>query len=85
MSIKRIVHAGYLRIDCDHRGCPALEGADFYPGLTQADASADLWARLIAQGWTVWHGRKTRIYCPDHGPSRGSRMRDVTAYYRRFR
>lgn len=83
MSFHKTVHAGYLRIGCDHRGCPALAGADFYPGYPEAAAEGDLWDRLILDGWTVWHGRETRIYCPAHGPSRGSHMRDVTDFYGR--
>lgn len=83
MSVHQTIHAGYLRIGCDHRGCPALEGVDFYPGYPAATADHELREHLAAQGWTFWHGRETRIYCPAHGPSRGSHMRDVTDSYGR--
>ena len=60
-------------VGCDATGCGAeVKGA-------MVSRFDHRYARIaVSQGWTFWAGRSLRVYCPAHGPSRGSTMRDVS-------
>lgn len=60
---------------CDGHHCPNhisgetmpyFEGVDHYRALARA------------AGWTFWASRSLRSYCPYHGPSKGTKLREVT-------
>jgi hypothetical protein len=82
MSIRTTSHAGYLHVGCDKRGCPANDHEAYDPDKPMEEACRNLYGRLIRHGWTFWASRELRVFCPEHGPSRGSQMRNVTDYYR---
>lgn len=82
MSIQTVSHAGYIVIECDKRGCSRGSHEAYDPDHPLPVADRALYGRLLDAGWTFWASRESRMFCPDHGPSRGSRMRDVTASYR---
>lgn len=61
-----------LGIKCDRKGC---ERALYGPEMTYFVGGHRYYERLAAsEGWTFWVGRSRKVFCPDHGPSRGSKM-----------
>lgn len=59
---------------CDGTGCAEeivgetmsyFDGVDHYRALARA------------AGWTFWVSRSLRSYCPDHGPSKGTKLRRI--------
>lgn len=73
--MSEIENTTILGLRCDKRCCEKeLRGPEMarFPGL-------DYYHRLaIESGWTLWAGRSRMAYCPDHGPSRGSKMHALT-------
>lgn len=68
----------FTGISCDTNGCQArITG----PELPHFDGHEVYTRRAVADGWSVWGGRSTRHYCPDHGPARGHTMREITHHY----
>lgn len=62
------------RVECDATGCRNWLSLD-----PQSPAWSDTVKRaMLAAGWTIWHGRSTRHYCPHHEPAPGHRMHQVT-------
>jgi len=63
-------------IRCDKGGCyEQITGEDIqiYLGYPHYERLA------LAQGWSIWDGRVRRAYCPQHGPTSGHQMKQVTA------
>lgn len=53
MSYDRVI----IGIYCDGRGCKERT----------ADMSHEFAPRVLARGWTRWHGKQRRVdYCPTH-------------------
>lgn len=65
----------FIGIRCDARGCGLELEA---PESSSWKAEAAFWRKAVALGWTAWASRSRRCYCPNHKPSQGHRMRDVT-------
>lgn len=62
-------------MECDARGCDeAIRIWENIPAsiFTSMDILEE---EGKAAGWSMWVGRGRRMYCPKHGPSKGSRMR----------
>ena len=68
----------FTGISCDARDCTARIAG---PELPHFEGRESYTCRAVASGWTVWVGRSTRHYCPDHGPARGHSMREITSAY----
>ena len=83
MSIRTVSHAGYLVVECDKRGCSRGSREAYDPDHPLDAACRALYGRLLDAGWTFWDSRTTRVFCPEHGPSRGSQMRNVTGSFRK--
>jgi predicted RNA-binding Zn-ribbon protein involved in translation (DUF1610 family) len=69
-------------ITCDK--CGFTLKVETNPRLQGFDSSRQFHAKCAQAGWTFWAGRELRVYCPDCGPSKGHKMSDVTADYRRW-
>lgn len=67
-------HFAISGIDCSARNCNAeitLPGGattELFAGRRTLDGMAE------ARGWSAWVGRGRRLYCPLHGPRKGTRM-----------
>lgn len=60
---------------CDGHGCERVVRGEW---STETFYLRD----AVGKGWTVWRGRTDRVYCPEHGPQPGHRMREITHHYR---
>lgn len=62
---------------CDKRGCGAewrLQEPFEDNWISRREAEAN----MAADGWSIWVSRSRHVYCPKHGPSRGSKMWRIT-------
>lgn len=64
---------------CDRRGCPQqwllaepVNGFSFSREFIGAQLAA------MADGWSFWVSRARRVYCPDHGPTPGTKLWQVS-------
>lgn len=68
---------------CDKSMCleeRVLRISEKNPTLQNQDERR-FWMELVEEGWTRWVGTQSRKeYCPKHGPSRGAKMENITAY-----
>jgi hypothetical protein len=63
-------------IRCDKGGCDEqLIGG----GLHLFEGHSHYERLALAEGWSIWDGRVRRAYCPQHGPTHGHQMKQVTA------
>lgn len=71
--ITRTLWSGFA---CDSGHCDSKLR---FPESATGFAPTGARAAAIAAGWTFWASTQwgQRMYCPQHGPSRGSRMRQV--------
>lgn len=69
MDLTSHVNAGFR---CDKPGCTAEVSGD-----ARADGTTYYGRIATRQGWTFWHARGRRAYCPSHGPNPGHRMRPI--------
>lgn len=62
---------------CDKRGCDrSLTASDSEPPEA-AYVNGDVKAWMKLHGWSLWVGRGQWHYCPEHGPSKASKMRRI--------
>lgn len=59
---------------CDKRGCAAEWRLDVPEEGKFASYRNPMRARAMEDGWSFWVSRSSHVFCPDHGPSRGSKM-----------
>jgi hypothetical protein len=72
-----IEHIYFAGIECDRKGCPEkITGTEL-----RYSKGWDHYRNLAASsGWTFWAGtRQAKVFCPNHGPSKGSDMVQVKA------
>lgn len=81
MSVARAKKAYDFIVWCDTTMCPevrVLRVSEKNPTLQNQDERR-FWRELVEEGWTRWVGaRARREYCPKHGPSRGSKLENIT-------
>lgn len=63
-----------LAVWCDK---PSCQRSMKVPNPEWAPYSDQFRAWFRTTGWSLWVSRGQRHYCPDHGPSSGSKMRKV--------
>ena len=74
MTAIQHITVDFLGWTCDKRDCRAehlLEQA-----TSNRSWLADSPSRESARnaGWSFWTGRSGKVFCPDHGPSKGTKM-----------
>lgn len=79
MTTSMRTYTGAFAIQCDR--CDLRFSTDFSAGDVQWRVARAFHAACAAQGWTFYASRSLRTYCPDCGPSKGHRMKNVTASY----
>jgi len=77
MSEREHIISSQAIVTCDAGACPRREASEVVRSGSAPFMShvREFHRALKRQGWTRWVGRGVRWYCPNHGPSAGSKMR----------